>query len=434
MAEETTQRDRTVLLLEAPFAPPYGGIARYISRCVPYLIRSGYRVITLSPSGCNLNPDLGLSQEEQARLRIFELKHPSAPRLAAYLAKNIFGLYPVWIRLLIPFFLAPVTAARELGLIISYLINLEQVCAQVQDFDFIHVYSGPWRQGVAGWLVSKRMRKKLMLTTFGEVLPHNDELVQVEFRSRFFRPLARLALCNADIVASMTDHCLRQLLNAGFSPEQARLVPLVVGMGDFEKASGGKEMRTRLGISDEPMLLFVGHIRARKGPQVLVEGLKKILKVHPRSRLVIVGPDFDFTETLLARAGQLGVTDNLIIHGTMGDDELPALFDACDVFCFSTLTKIECLGLTFVQAMHAGKPVIATRIAAAPEVIRHGTDGFLVEPGDVDDFAARAIELLSMTPKQRGEMGRSARSRAKELFDEEKVLAEITATYETLYQ
>ena len=56
----------------------------------------------------------------------------------------------------------------------------------------------------------------------------------------------------------------------------------------------------------------------------------------------------------------------------MDDDVLPAYYAAADVFLFPTLTTIECLGLTFVQAMFSGTLVIATRIAGAPEVIRDG--------------------------------------------------------------
>jgi glycosyltransferase involved in cell wall biosynthesis len=102
------------------------------------------------------------------------------------------------------------------------------------------------------------------------------------------------------------------------------------------------------------------------------------------------------------------------------------------VFVFPTTTTIECLGLTFVQAMFAETPVVATRIAGAPEVIRDGIDGFLVEPGNGPALAGRVSEVLDLSAAERAELGSRARARVLELLDERAVLGDLFRAYDRL--
>ncbi len=138
------------------------------------------------------------------------------------------------------------------------------------------------------------------------------------------------------------------------------------------------------------------------------------------------------SDELRAIAEQLGVADAVDVVGVVDDDALPRYYAAADLFVFPTLTTIECLGLTFVQAMFSGIPVIATRIAGAPEVIRDGEDGYLVEPGDPDALAARATEVLDLSPEERSALGARGRERVAELFDQEEVLGDLFRAYDRL--
>ena len=116
----------------------------------------------------------------------------------------------------------------------------------------------------------------------------------------------------------------------------------------------------------------------------------------------------------------------------MADEELPAYYAAADVFVFPTMTTIECLGLSFVQAMFAGVPVVATRIAGAPEVIRDGIDG---QPRRARRRAALARgvnELLDLPEEERRALGQRGRERAGELFEKQAVLNDLLGAYENL--
>jgi glycosyltransferase involved in cell wall biosynthesis len=173
-------------------------------------------------------------------------------------------------------------------------------------------------------------------------------------------------------------------------------------------------------------------VRPRKGPQILVEALPQIRERHPGTRVAVVGPDHGYADELRSIATQLGVADAVDVVGVVDDEELPRYYAAADLFVFPTLTTIECLGLTFVQAMFSGTPVIATRIAGAPEVIRDGEDGFLVDPGDPAELAQSAVDVLGLSSEARAARGRRGRERAMELFDEEAVLGDLFRAYDRL--
>jgi phosphatidylinositol alpha-1,6-mannosyltransferase len=203
-------------------------------------------------------------------------------------------------------------------------------------------------------------------------------------------------------------------------------------MRSFHPGVDGSNLRARHAPDGGPLILFVGQVRPRKGPQVLLEALPAIRAEHPTARIVVVGPDHGYADELRDIAGTLGVADAVDIVGVVGDDVLPEYYAAADLFVFPTLTTIECLGLTFVQAMFAGTPVIATRIAGAPEVIRDGEDGYLVEPGDPQALAARAAEVLRLSPEQRAALSARARERVEELFDQDAVLGDLLRAYDRL--
>jgi phosphatidylinositol alpha-1,6-mannosyltransferase len=271
-----------------------------------------------------------------------------------------------------------------------------------------------------------------MVSLFGDVLPHRDELTQFDSLSRPFLATSRAVLGRADLVASMTEHCRRLVRHVDVLPDEVLLVRVMGDMRSFHPGVDGSELRRRHTPDGGPLILFVGHVRPRKGPQVLVEALPSIRADHPGARLVVVGPDHGYADELREIAAAHGVADSVDIVGVVGDDVLPGYYAASDVFVFPTLTTIECLGLTFVQAMFAGTPVIATRIAGAPEVIRDGEDGYLVEPGDPAALAARVAEVLSLTPAERSALSVRARERVRELFDQDAVLGDLFRAYDRL--
>ena len=100
---------------------------------------------------------------------------------------------------------------------------------------------------------------------------------------------------------------------------------------------------------------------------------------------------------------------------------------AADLFLFPS--QLESFGLAALEAMACEVPVIATNVGGVPEVVEHGVDGFLVEPGDVKEAARYAIEILSRADRGR-EMGQIARIHAKKNY----CANDVIPAYERYYK
>ena len=430
---EPANRDRPiVVLIGAPLPPPFGGIARYMQLAVPALARQGFRVRLLQPDqGMEPSPLAGLPDDADIKTAIFE--YPGAVRLTAWLLRRpalLAKLLELYARGLCT---RPGFAARQFGVTASTIRSAERLVAGERPAIF-HAFDWPWSYGVAAVLLARRADARSMFSLFGDVLPHREELQQFDSISRPFLEPARFALRETDVVASMTRHCRDLVIHVGMSPNDVRLVRVIGDMTPFHPDVDGSEIRARHVDGDGPMLVFVGQIRPRKGPQILIDALPTILERHPKARAVFVGPDHDFVPELRRAAEAQAVTDAVEFVGAVSDEDLPAYYAAADVFIFPTMTTIECLGLTFVQAMFVGTPVIATRIAGAPEVIRDGQDGFLVEPGDAQALAQGVERVLALPSETRREVGLRGRERALEVFDEEDVLNDLFRAYVRLLE
>ena len=423
-------RDRPlVVMIGGALPPPYGGIARYLQLVVPALAKRGFRVrMLLDATGIEPDP-LQLPSDADVAIAVFH--YPGLLRFLGYLARRPFllGTLLGWF---FPAFLArPAFAARQFALAVCAIRSCELLVGKDRPA-IVHAFDWPWAWGVAAVLLARRQGARSMVSLFGDVLPHKEELMQLDAVSRpFIRP-SRLALERADLTASMTDHCRDLVRHVGLSPDRVARVRVAGDMRPFNPDVDGAALRARHTNDNGALILFVGHVRPRKGPQVLVNALTTIRERHPEARAVFVGPDFGFTAELKVLAERLGVAETVDFVGTVSDRELPEYYAAADVFVFPTTTTIECLGLTFVQAMFAGIPVVATRIAGAPEVIRDGVDGFLVEPGNPNALADRVNELLAKTREERTALGLRGRARAADLLDEPAVVGDLLGAYDRL--
>ena len=323
----------------------------------------------------------------------------------------------------------PHYAVPELAMTASLIRSSELLLGDERPA-LVHGFDTPWSYGAATVLLARDRGGRSMFSFFGDVLPHTTELEQFDSTSKPFVTASRAVLESVDLAASMTDHCRQLVRHVGLSPDDVALIRVIGDMEPFNPRVDGAAVRARHG--DGPILLFVGQLRARKGPHLLVEALPEILERRPDVRAVFVGPNLGQQEELEALTARLGVERSVDLVGTVGDEELPSYYAAADVFVFPTMTTIECLGLSFVQAMFAGVPVVATRIAGAPEVIREGIDGRLVEPGDPEALWRGIVEVLDLPEDERRALGLRGRERASELFEKQAVLSDLLKAYENL--
>jgi glycosyltransferase-like protein len=156
------------------------------------------------------------------------------------------------------------------------------------------------------------------------------------------------------------------------------------------------DLRARVGAGDRFLFLAVGGIEPRKGSAELIAALAGL---RGEAMLAVVGghsfQDYAvYREAALARLPELGLElgDDVVLLGTVDDDELPAWYGAADALAFPSVK--EGWGLAVLEAMSAGLPVVATDIPVFHEYLTDGVDALLVSPGDPASLAVAMKSLV----------------------------------------
>ena len=139
----------------------------------------------------------------------------------------------------------------------------------------------------------------------------------------------------------------------------------------------------------------------------------------------------DGPERLLAGsvAREEGVEDRVRFLGEQQDVE--RVLSCADLFLLPS--EFESFGLAALEAMACGVPVISTRTGGLPEVIEHGSTGYLGAVGDLDGLAAASLDILS-DPERHQAMSRAARGRAEDIFPQRRIVSIYEAYYEEVLE
>jgi glycosyltransferase involved in cell wall biosynthesis len=182
-------------------------------------------------------------------------------------------------------------------------------------------------------------------------------------------------------------------------------------------AGKGEDVRWRLGIGLDAIVIgSVARLIPSKGIQHLLDAIPLVKDYCGDIRFMIVG-DGPYEGTLKMRAKDLGVEGDVIFTGyvtTVWD-----YLDAMDVFVLPTLS--EGLGVSVLEAMAMGKPVVASNVGGIPEIIEHGQNGYLVPPGDAAALASAIIYLIK-NAHLRNTFGQKGRERVMTHFSAERMV------------
>lgn len=150
-------------------------------------------------------------------------------------------------------------------------------------------------------------------------------------------------------------------------------------------------------VGDRRVLLSVGRLVPRKGHDLVIQALPRLLKTYPRLRYEIVGdgPHRDQLEILVR---EKNLQDCVTFHGSLSDQERNAWLAACEMLVMparETGDDVEGFGMVFLEAYAFSKPVIGGKSGGVSEAVRDGETGLLVDPASVDEMAAAIDQLLS---------------------------------------
>jgi phosphatidyl-myo-inositol dimannoside synthase len=215
------------------------------------------------------------------------------------------------------------------------------------------------------------------------------------------RALLRRIGDSVDTVTFLGDYTRARLARVLSPAAAARMTRLTPGVdtGEFHPGSGGARLRQRLGLTGRPVAVCVSRMVPRKGQDTLIRAWPRVRAAVPGAVLLLVG-DGPYRRTLRRLAHSLGVADGVVFAGAPPRSELPAYYDAGDVFAMPCRTRrrgldVEGLGMVYLEASATGLPVVGGDSGNAPDAVRDGETGYVVAGGDVAAVADRVSGLLS---------------------------------------
>ncbi len=170
--------------------------------------------------------------------------------------------------------------------------------------------------------------------------------------------------------------------------------------------------RRALGVDGE-LVVCVGRLVPRKGQDRLIEALDMLRDDFPKLTLALIGGG-RLEASLRAAARRNGVAERVRFLGPLGDEELRRWLRAADVFASPSRTRwggleVEGFGIVFAEAALAGLPVIAGYSGGAPEAVKAGDSGIVVDGTSVAEIAAALARLLRLSPERRRQLGERGR-------------------------
>jgi glycosyltransferase involved in cell wall biosynthesis len=253
------------------------------------------------------------------------------------------------------------------------------------------------------------------------VIATQQLFVRIGSRRRAWRH--RLLSLGVDRYIAVSHDVARKLRRVCSSPSRKiEVIPNGVLVENFDRPRN-EELRWRLLRGENRPMVFTA---ARLDPQKGLEHLLAAARVVPNAVFVVAG-DGPRREALGIQAKELGVSDRVLLLGHRTD--VPDLLSACDLFVLPSL--FEGLPISVLEAMAAGRPVVATAVGGTDEVVLPGITGLLVPPKDPEGLA-RGIRTLLDDPSLARRLAESARLRVCTEFSAQRVVARTVRLYETV--
>jgi glycosyltransferase involved in cell wall biosynthesis len=196
---------------------------------------------------------------------------------------------------------------------------------------------------------------------------------------------------NADVIVTISKYSQAKILgHYGVAEEKIRIVPNGVDIEKFQP-SDMVAAKKQFNLGQDPTILFVGSLTARKGLPYLVEAAKTVVKQQANVKFLLIGsgPLRKQIEDAVASAGLSG---NFVFYGNIQHNQLASVYNVAHVFVLPSLQEGQ--GIVLLEAQACGKPVVAFGVGGTKEAVKGGESGFLLELGDTEGLADRLLKLL----------------------------------------
>lgn len=248
-------------------------------------------------------------------------------------------------------------------------------------------------------------------------------------RQAALRLAKRAFAVGVDRVVAPSNYVRRRLVREGLDPETIQTIHNGVSLDRFAATQRGKDVRRQFGLAPDTLLVTSSALLIpEKGIGYLVEAASEVVRAASDVQFVHIG-DGPCLDQYRARVAELGLSERFKFAGLLNLTDIAAVLGQTDVFTLPCVWG-EAFSLVILEAMAAGKPVIATRLGGNVEAVEDGKNGLLVPPRDPKALA-HAILALRNNPEQRRAMAEEGRRRSA-YFSLDRWVQETIALYQHL--
>jgi N-acetyl-alpha-D-glucosaminyl L-malate synthase BshA len=291
--------------------------------------------------------------------------------------------------------------------------------ARKHELDLVHVhYAIP--HATSAWIAHEMLgeeRDLKIVTTL-----HGTDITLVGLHPSF-HAITRFSILRSHGLTAVSKFLKRETVRDFTVPEErVEVIPNFIDTAVYRPGLVPSH-RATLAPDGEKIVMHISNFRAVKRAEDVVSVFAKLTAKQP-SRLVLVG-DGPERPRVLMRAEELGVRDRVMFLGK--HTSVHEVLSCADLFLLPSAS--ESFGLVALEAMACGAPVVASNVGGLPEVIEHGTSGYMFDVGDIDAMAEAGLRIMGDDEHWRS-LSEAGRALAEERFSSERVVPQYERYYE----
>jgi glycosyltransferase involved in cell wall biosynthesis len=294
--------------------------------------------------------------------------------------------------------------------------------------DIIHAHTYGFAHTDIASFIGKMKNIPVVVTTHYD-RSKADEVSKLLLRELYDNIIGRMTLSIANKILAVTNYEKNFLVSKFYlNDEKISVVPNGVEVDKFRNLPDPQAIISRYGLQKSRVALFVGRIERKKGIQYLLRAAPKIVSEFPDFKILLVGPDWGYRNELKKIAKRINIENIVIFAGPLKELDLLKAYNLSE---FTILPSLgEATGLTILESMAAGRPIVASRLPTIAEFVIHEKDGMLFEPGNPEKLANSIISLMS-NQKLREKLIQNGKI-ISEQRDWSKIVKMITDIYKTI--
>jgi glycosyltransferase involved in cell wall biosynthesis len=315
-----------------------------------------------------------------------------------------------------------VTRAASFGQVLSTSMAPAMVrllARQAANYGLIHVHLPDPMANLALWLA--RPKAKI-------VLHWHSDIIQQKVALAAYQPLQRWLLERADAIVATSEPYAKASPWLSRFATKVRAIPIgIQDDGSNADPSAVAALRARFG--NRRIVFALGRMVYYKGFDHLIDAAR----ATPNDAVIVIGGAGPMLDRLRASVATKGLADKVFLPGRISGEAIAAYFDVAELFCLPSDSRAEAFGVVLLEAMRAGKPIVASDIpgSGVPWVNMHGTTGLNVPVGDSRALGAAISTILGDREFAR-QCGLRARQRYLEQFTAEKMVDSCLRLYAEL--